>query len=135
VVRSLQQMHMDGAAIFNFTMEDVPRQIEAALTYSGDTHDSIEYFLLHQPNEFILKQMTAKMKIDPAKLPTNIVGIYGNTSSVTIPQNMAHNFGMQLEQGSHRVLMSAFGTGLTWTTLTMNVGPLGACKIIEYEPS
>ncbi|HVU27248.1 MAG TPA: ketoacyl-ACP synthase III [Verrucomicrobiae bacterium] len=134
VVRSLQHMQMDGPAIFNFTMEDVPKQIEAALSFSGDSRDSIEYFLLHQPNEFILKQMTAKMKIEPAKLPSNIVGIYGNTSSVTVPQNMAHNFGAELEQKSHRVLMSAFGTGLSWATMVMNLGPLAACKIMDYEP-
>lgn len=126
---------MDGAAIFNFTMEDVPRQIETILSYSGDTWDSIEYFLFHQPNAFILKQMADKMKIPQSKLPNNIVGLYGNGSSVTIPLNITHNYPQQMLQGSHRVCVSGFGVGLSWTSMVMNLGPLDACKIVEYEPA
>ena len=48
---------------------------------------------VHQPNPFILKQMADKMKIPGEKLPNNIVSIYGNCSSVTIPLNIAHNCG------------------------------------------
>ena len=114
MVQSLEQIHMDGAAIFNFTMEDVPPQIEEILSFSGNTRDSIEYFLFHQPNPFILKQMADKMKIPPAKLPNNIVSLYGNSSSVTIPLNIAQNCGEQLQQGTHRVCFSGFGVGLTW---------------------
>ena len=44
VIQSLEHIHMDGAAIFNFTMDDVPPQIEEVLSYSGNTRESIEYF-------------------------------------------------------------------------------------------
>ena len=96
VIQSLEHIHMDGAAIFNFTMEDVPPQIEEILAFSGNTRDSIEHFLFHQPNPFILKQMADKMKIPQAKLPNNIVSLYGNCSSVTIPLNIALNCGEQI---------------------------------------
>jgi len=62
VVRNQEHVHMDGAAIFSFTMEDVPPQIDEILAFSGDTRESIEHFLFHQPNPFILKQMAEKMK-------------------------------------------------------------------------
>ncbi len=135
VLLNQHHVRMDGAAIFNFTMEDVPRQIETILSYSGDTWDSIEYFLFHQPNAFILKQMADKMKIPQSKLPNNIVGLYGNGSSVTIPLNITHNYPQQMLQGSHRVCVSGFGVGLSWTSMVMNLGPLDACKIVEYEPA
>jgi 3-oxoacyl-[acyl-carrier-protein] synthase-3 len=133
----LNQLHvrMDGAAIFNFTMEDVPLQIESILNFSGDTRDSIEYFLFHQPNAFILKQMADKMKIPQSKMPNNIVGLYGNSSSVTIPLNITHNYPQQMLQGSHRVCVSGFGVGISWTSMVMNLGPLDVCKIVEYEPA
>ena len=82
---------MDGAAIFNFTMDDVPPQIEEVLAFSGDTRDSIQHFFLHQPNPFIVTQMAQKMKIPPAKVPNNVVSLYGNCSSTTIPLNIALN--------------------------------------------
>ena len=36
VVKCLEHVDMDGAAIFNFTMDDIPPQIEAVLAYSGE---------------------------------------------------------------------------------------------------
>jgi 3-oxoacyl-[acyl-carrier-protein] synthase-3 len=130
-----EQIHMDGAAIFNFTMEDVPPQVEDILSFSGNTRESIEYFLFHQPNPFILKQMADKMKIPQAKLPNNIVSLYGNCSSVTIPLNISHNFREQLQQATHRVCFSGFGVGLTWLSMVMDLGPLTVSKVLDYEPT
>jgi len=135
MIRNMHHVYMDGTAIFNFTMNDVLLQIEEVLSHSGDTRDSIEYFLFHQPNPFILKQMAEKMKIAPAKMPNNIVTLYGNSSSATIPLNMAQNCGEQLQRGSLRVCVSGFGVGLTWISMVMDLGPLAVCKIVDYEPT
>jgi 3-oxoacyl-[acyl-carrier-protein] synthase III len=135
MIQSLEQIHMDGAAIFNFAMEDIPPQVEEILSFSGNTRDSVEYFLFHQPNAFILKQMADKMKIPLAKLPNNIVSLYGNSSSVTIPLNIAHNHPQQMMQGPHRVCLCGFGVGLAWSSMVLDLGPLEVCKIVEYEPA
>jgi 3-oxoacyl-[acyl-carrier-protein] synthase-3 len=132
VVRNLEHVHMDGAAIFSFTMEDVPPQIDEILEFSGDTRDSIEHFLFHQPNPFILKQMADKMRIPLTKLPNNIVSLYGNCSSVTIPLNITHNCSEQLLREKSRVCLSGFGVGLSWISMVMDLGPLAASKILEY---
>jgi len=132
---SQQHVRMDGAAVFNFTMEDVPLQIQDILGMSGDTIESIEYFLFHQPNAFILKQMADKMRIPHTKLPNNIVGLYGNSSSVTIPLNITHNYPEPMLRGKHRVCVCGFGVGLTWISMVMDLGPLETCKIVEYEPA
>jgi 3-oxoacyl-[acyl-carrier-protein] synthase-3 len=132
---TLEHIHMDGAAIFNFTMEDVPPQVDDILSFSGDTRDSIEQFLFHQPNPFILKQMADKMKIPQAKLPNNIVSLFGNCSSVTVPLNIAFNRGEQMRQGTHRVCFSSFGVGLAWISMVMDLGPLEVCKVVDYEPA
>jgi 3-oxoacyl-[acyl-carrier-protein] synthase III len=132
VRRSLEHVHMDGAAVFSFTMKEVPPQIEEVLTYAGETRDSIDAFLFHQPNEFILTQLADKMMISREKLPSNIVGIYGNCSSVSIPLNMAHNYGERLMHDSMRVCFSGFGVGLAWSSMVMTVGPLELCSVLEY---
>jgi len=132
VPQSLQHIHMDGPAIFNFTMEDVPPQVEEILSFSGDTRDSIDCFLFHQPNPFILTQMAGKMRIPQAKLPNNIVSIFGNCSCATIPLNIAFNFAEQLQQGSRRVCFSGFGVGLTWITMVLDLGPLAVCSVVDY---
>lgn len=133
VVQSLEHIHMDGPAVFNFTMSDIPAQIEDVLKFSGNTWESIQHYLLHQPNPFILKQMTEKMKLPPEKLPSNVVSIYGNCSSVSIPLNIALNCGDILLKEPRRVLLSGFGTGLTWISMVMDLGPLNVCKIVDYQ--
>lgn len=133
MLQSQEHIHMDGAAIFNFTMEDVPPQVEEVLSFSGSTKDAVDHFLFHQPNPFILKQMADKMKIPQAKLPNNVVSLYGNSSSVTIPVNITHNCRDELLHGTRRICFSAFGVGLTWISMVMNLGPLAVCKIMDYQ--
>ena len=133
VMQSLEHIHMDGPAVFNFTMTDIPAQIEEVIKFSGNTWDSIQHYLLHQPNPFILKQMADKMNISLDRLPNNVVSIYGNCSSVSIPLNIALNCAEQLRNGSRRVVLSGFGTGLTWISMVMDLGPLSVCKIVDYQ--
>jgi 3-oxoacyl-[acyl-carrier-protein] synthase-3 len=135
LLQNQEHIHMDGAAIFNFTMEDVPPQVEEILTFSGNTRESIEYFLFHQPNPFILTQMADKMKIPRAKLPNNIVSLYGNCSSATTPLNIAYNCGEQLTQKRLRVCVSGFGVGLTWISMVMDMGPMPVCRVVDYSAS
>ena len=135
VVKCLEHVDMDGAAVFNFTMDDIPPQIEAVLAYSGETRDSIAHFFLHQPNPFIVTQMTQKMKIPPAKVPNNVVSLYGNCSSTTIPLNIALNCREPMLAETRRVCLSGFGVGLTWISAVMDLGPLDFCKIVDYKPA
>jgi len=133
VMQSLEHIHMDGPAIFNFTMSDVPAQIEEVMKFAGASQDTIQHFLLHQPNPFILKQMADKLRLTQSQLPNNVVGIYGNCSSVSIPLNIALNCGNQLKTETRKVLISGFGTGLTWIAAVMNLGPLEVCKVVDYS--
>jgi 3-oxoacyl-[acyl-carrier-protein] synthase-3 len=132
VMRSQEQIHMDGGSIFNFTIEDVPPQIAETLAFSGDTHDTIERFFFHQPNRFMLQQMAQKIGVAESKMPNDIVGLYGNCSSVSIPLVICHHDGKDLLAKKKRVCLSGFGVGLTWCTMVMNLGPLDACEIIDY---
>jgi 3-oxoacyl-[acyl-carrier-protein] synthase-3 len=134
VLQNRKHVHMDGAAIFNFTMQDILPQMEEILSFSGNTRESIEYFLFHQPNPFVLTQMAEKMKIPQSKMPNNIVSIYGNCSSVTIPLNITHNVADPMRQGTHRICSCGFGVGLTWVSMVMDLGPLDVCQVVEYEP-
>ena len=133
VLRSLEHVQMDGAAVFNFTMDDIPPQIEDVLAFSGDTRESIQHFFLHQPNPFIVTQMAQKMKVPQEKVPNNVVSLYGNCSSTTVPLNIALNCSQPLLAGTRRVCLSGFGVGLTWITAVMDLGPLDLCKLVDYE--
>lgn len=130
--RSKEHIHMDGNAIFNFTMTEVPEMIADILTCSGRTIESIDYFLFHQPNKFILEQLAQKLQVPMSKLPVNISSMYGNASSVSIPMTICHAVGEKLLGNRYAVCLAGFGVGLTWSSMVLEMGPMDFCTMIEF---
>lgn len=130
--RSLDDWFMEGTAVFNFVVGEVPAMINALMEFSHHNIEDIDYFMFHQPNKFMLERLAAKMGVMVAKMPNNIVEHFGNASGATIPINMAFNLSERLQEQSFDLCMAGFGVGLTCNSMLMQVGPLDFCKIIEY---
>ena len=96
--------------------------------------DSIDYFVFHQANRFILKNIAKRLKIDINKVPMETVEQFGNQSSASIPFALCGELKNVLcDQVLKRVLLSGFGVGLSWASAILDVGKLPMCEIIEYE--
>lgn len=131
--KSLDHMHMDGSAVFNFVQTKVPPMIVHALDAVGKTVDEIDYYLFHQPNKFMLQKLAQKIGIPFEKLPMNLVENYGNPSGASIPLVALHNYSEQLRRGKYLCCLSAFGSGLAWGTIIMEFGGFENCSIIESD--
>ena len=123
---------MDGSAIFNFVQTEIPPLIDELLGDAQTGIDSVDYFVCHQPNRFMLQKLADKMKIPHARMPNNVVENFGNTSGSTIPMALALNFADRLRQNELRVCLAGFGAGLTWAAMLMKLGHLAFCEIIDY---
>ena len=113
---------MDGRAIFDFAIRDVSKSISMLIRKSDMPVEAIDYFLLHQANIRILDKMAKKIGADREKFPANMMK-YGNTSAASIPILLAEcveNGTIELN-GSHTVLLSGFGGGLTWGSLIVKI--------------
>jgi len=130
--RAQEHIHMDGAAIFDFTLREVVPMIDDALALSGKTKDDIDFFLLHQPNRFILQRLAGKMGIAEDRMPNTVVENFGNPSSVSIPLVACFNLGSRLLQERFTVCMASFGVGLTWASIVTELGNLAFCDILDY---
>ena len=84
-LRAKDHLRMDGSAVFNFVQTEVPPMIDDLLAAAGMPMDAVDWFLFHQPNRFMLQKLAEKMRVSPAKMPSNIVERFGNSSGVTIP--------------------------------------------------
>ena len=131
-LRSEDQFYMDGPAVFNFVQTEVPPMIDQLFQNAGRGKDSVEYYLFHQPNRFMLEKLASAMAVDRAKMPNNVVENFGNASSVTIPTNIAYNLAAAVKSRAVPVCLAGFGVGLTWASLLMELGPMQACELIEY---
>lgn len=130
--RSDEHLVMKGDEVFIFAQKKVPPMINDLVEFAGMDKDKVDYFMLHQPNRFMLKKIAKKLKIEEDRLPMNIVENFGNSSGVTVPLNICYNLGEKLLDNSYKLCMAGFGGGLVWSSVLMNVGPLKFCSILEF---
>ena len=131
--RALDHMHMDGSSVFNFVQTEVPPMLEHAFGEAGLSIGDIDYFLFHQPNRFMLQKLAEKAKLPLEKLPMNLVENYGNPSGASIPLTAILNYRDELLSQRKKCCLSAFGSGLAWGTMFMEIGELEHCEMLESD--
>ena len=130
--RSLDNLKMDGSAVFNFVMTQVPELIGGLLAETGTAVGDVDAFLCHQPNRFMLQKLADKLGVAHDRMPSNIVEKFGNSSGVTIPMATTFNLSDRLLTETLQVCLAGFGVGLTWGAMLMKLGPLEFCEMIEF---
>lgn len=123
-------IHMDGQAVFQFVMQDVPKYINETLEYAKINKEEIDYCFFHQPNKFMVDKLAQKIKIPHEKVPSNIVTFYGNSNGSTIPVAICHNVREQLLNNTYTCLLAGFGAGLSYSGIVMNLGNFDFCDMI-----
>lgn len=129
--RSLDNMHMDGSEVFNFVQTEVPPMLLDAFQRTGNTIEDFDYFLFHQPNRFMLQKLAEKANLPKDKLPMNLVEEFGNPSGASIPMTAIFNCKEQLLAKKNKCCLSAFGSGLAWGVVFMDIGQLAHCEMID----
>ena len=106
-------LYMNGSAIFNFTLEQVPSMMKSLLEKGGLAKDEIDYFVFHQANKYMLSTIRKVCGIPKDKFYIDLDHT-GNTVSSTILIGLKDC----LEQGSVRpgmkVMACGFGVGLSY---------------------
>lgn len=128
-IRSEEQGYMHGGDVFNFVIREIPRDIKFLLERTNTNKDDFDYIVFHQANNFINSYIAKKMKLDTSKIPSTIAK-YGNTSSVSVPLTIVSELKDKLN-GNHKLLLSAFGVGMTWATAIVNFNNCKISDIVE----
>ena len=118
--RTNNHLYMDGAAIFNFTIENIPNTINNCLNKNEMRMDDIDYFVFHQANKFMLNHLRKKFKIPAEKFYIDMANT-GNTVSCTIPIALKDCFDKGLIKSGDKVLLCGFGVGLSWGTTIVKI--------------
>jgi 3-oxoacyl-[acyl-carrier-protein] synthase III len=109
-----QLMHMEGAAVFNFTLQRVPNMISDMLAFAELEQDDLDFFVLHQPNKYILRNLQKRMKLSDEKMPTSTQSVYGNQNSASIPGTISGFLNKNFSNSSLKTMFAGFGIGLSW---------------------
>lgn len=132
IKRNLYNIWMDGTSVFSFTISDVPKSIKVYLEKENKTVEDYDYFIMHQANQFIHKQLAKKLKIPIEKMPLSL-DRYGNTSAAAIPLTICDAFGKDSSHRNLHLLSSGFGVGLSWGIADFFVNTDDILPIFETE--
>jgi 3-oxoacyl-[acyl-carrier-protein] synthase-3 len=112
-------LYMNGPAIFNFTIDIIPKLIANTLVKNNLLENDISKYILHQANSFILKYLREKIGIHEDKFPINL-NKTGNTVSSTIPILLCDLFESESSIKNQKWLLSGFGVGYSWGGTVLN---------------
>ncbi len=128
--RSGHQLYMDGLEVFNFTLRVVPKSVKEALAETGESVDSIDFFVFHQANRFMINFFAKKLKIPTDKVPISL-DTFGNVSSASIPLTLVTRLKDELFDTGKKFLMSGFGAGLSWGTAILEMNRPVVSELVE----
>jgi 3-oxoacyl-[acyl-carrier-protein] synthase-3 len=127
--RSEEDLFMDGPEIFAFTLREVPPLIRTTLEATGWPVESVDAFIFHQANRFMIQHLQKKLKLPAEKVPIAL-GEYGNTSSASIPLAINAALRDTVSFGEQQLIMAGFGVGLSWGSAAVTCGPLVVPEIV-----
>jgi 3-oxoacyl-[acyl-carrier-protein] synthase III len=118
-VQNDNNLFMNGSEIFNFTIESVPKLIKQVLQKNGLEADSIDLYIFHQANKYMLNHLRKKIGISEDKFFIFLEGC-GNTVSSTIPIALFEAMKQNRTPQGTIALLAGFGVGYSWAGCTLH---------------
>ena len=106
-------VRMDGRATFRAAVAAMSDTTQQVVSEAGLGLDEIDLFVYHQANSRIISAVGERLVLPPDRV-IDCLADYGNTSAASIPIALSEAASSGLLRKGSRVLLSAFGSGLTW---------------------
>jgi 3-oxoacyl-[acyl-carrier-protein] synthase-3 len=106
-------LYMNGSSIFNFTLDCVPNLIESILLRNDVSRDTIDHYVFHQANKYMLNTIRKVSGLPRDKFYINLENT-GNTVSSTIVIALKQCITSQKIMPGQVVMIAGFGVGLSW---------------------
>jgi 3-oxoacyl-[acyl-carrier-protein] synthase-3 len=117
-LKTLESIHMNGFAVWQFISKNVSEQINALLVRNHLGVNDIDLYVLHQASKLTLDSLVKSLNLSKDKVFLNLQDV-GNTVSASIPIALKDaELSGKLKKGD-LILLSGFGVGLSWGSIIM----------------
>ncbi|MBR3622976.1 MAG: ketoacyl-ACP synthase III [Selenomonadaceae bacterium] len=124
---------MDGLEVLNFTLDEVPKNIETLISFLKIKKEDIDVCLFHQPNHQLIKALQENLGMSKDKVIFNSQNI-GNASSASIPLLLTEAGDGWKSYKSKNVLISGFGMGMAVASVVLNLDSTVCMNTMKYVP-
>lgn len=112
---------MDGPEVYRQAVRRMTSSSQAVLAAAGLTPDDVDLVVGHQANARILTAVARRLGV-PDERQQLSVEHHGNTSAASIPLALADARDAGRLPPGARVLLTAFGSGLSWASCLVTLG-------------
>lgn len=118
IVEGKHYLHMNGQAVWKMATEVLPKSIQKAVDKAGFTVDDVDFFLIHQANEKIVKEVLNRLDVSEEKTLFN-VHKFGNTGAGTLPTVLHEAIKNNKLKDDSLVVLSSVGAGFIWGSMVL----------------
>ncbi len=111
--KKLNTVKMRGHEVFKIAVTKLSEVVDEVLEANGLTEDDIDFLVPHQANLRIIQATARRLKLPMEKVIVT-VDVHGNTSAASVPLALDAAVRSGRIHAGNRVLLEAFGGGLTW---------------------
>ena len=106
-------LYMDGASILNYSLNVIPKLVNATLAKNNMSIDQVDLHIFHQANKYLAKRQRRKLKIEESDYYCCFEKM-GNTVSSTIPIAIKEALKDKSIKPGFKILSVAQGLGYSW---------------------
>jgi len=111
--RSDHNIYMNGRAVIEFTLREVPRAVAELCEKAGVTLDDVDAVIPHQASATVLEGIRKKLDLPRERFVVCMEDI-GNTVSCSVPIAMKRALASGQIKPGGLLLLVGFGVGLSW---------------------
>lgn len=131
----LNEVYMDGAEVFNFTLNVIPSHLQEFMKYNSLGPEDVDWLFLHQANKQIVETVASKAGFPLEKAPHGTFSRYGNLSSASIPAVLCDTFGENRNSGEKVLLLCGYGVGLSWASCLVKTHGIACAPVMDITPA
>lgn len=111
-------LYMEGTPVFKFAVKTMGKASLKVLKKAGVKKEEVNLLVPHQANTRIIGAAAKRLKLSDDQVYVNLPE-YGNTSAASVPIALAEAKEKGLVNNGDKVVLVAFGAGLTWASAVL----------------
>ena len=115
-----KKIEMNGREVFRYAVTKMPESIKSLVSKNQLNLEDLDWILLHQANERIIKAVMDKLDINIEK-SVSTVPHHANTSAASIPLALDHYMSEGKIKTGDLIALAAVGGGLTWGSALLRI--------------
>jgi len=132
ILRRPTDLILNGIDVYQQAARNWPQQVTALLGSAETAVDEVDHAVFHQANRVINEMVRKRIGLSEGQTPSSLRDI-GNSGTASVPVTMAYCLRERLCERDSTLILSGFGVGLSWATVTGHFPAMRSVLWCDYD--